>query len=756
MTCGLLIEGPLVTTDLLTKRSADLSTIDQPTIDRSTALSVLSTLHFSYPACRVREADVPDAVSIKNVFCSKEKCPSPSSRAKEKERRKKKKKKNQKRTVLMTELVKMVKSSDHPPHLKGIANGEARCAAITFAQVMGRAAAFHIPGGKETWLSLLKGLPLYEVLAPLLDVSNASPLYDPTRNALMKEAVDPLLRQINESGRNFIDLIEASQVWMEGLGKEASLPFYHERRVIRTCLCGSESLAMEHVAYFTIGPVQEPMEDLLLHEHEYTESMECKQCKKCTTHTVREQVHLKGMFVLVRVGLQEGEGMADAFSYPASFQQKKEQDGGQPHIQYGILAIGLSFPGHFTALLRSSVQGEWVHANDGVVEQVAERPQGARTALLLYARDAAVDAAAARMCQRDPGSLPLKVDIQFCQWSLRKRAAESQGHYPSLRELMKKGGMEIDEEAWEFLAELEGQELETVISQSPSPLAARKELKALKAARAPGNGKKTKSPLFASAAPKPQPKEGTPKVMGGPWSVQEGTLGNHEGQQQQPQAQKMAGSALEVRGSPPTSPTPVTLATLPQDANQMMTGLASGQSPPLSPSMVIVTARTELLSIGLARNPGMAPPPDDASTARATLERTAAAPGFLIGNHVRERLVQPHLLPGNPSARASMLAAEVRAIPDLYRWIVDGAPAPGPMVPPLHAQALRFVAENIQRRMDRLIVQTEIDACRAHRGVHEFISHHEMLSLLQNIGRADMLTATERAPQRRPGPKLEK
>jgi len=638
----------------------------------------------------------------------------------------------------MAELVKQDKTPGTQVSLKGVINEENRCAAIAFSQIMGRAAAYEVPGGAGTWLPSLQGHALYEVLAHLLDASNGSPLYVSSRKALSKEVVDPLLSLLPDaSGRANQDIIEATQLWMDSLGNDRALPFSHERIITRKCVCGHEELESGRVCYFTLPSVNETLEDLLLQAHTYEESLECMQCGTCNIHVVTEHVIFQGNFVLVRIELREGEDSGPEVDFPPAFAQTGVAQGGSVETRYGILAVGLSFPGHFTALLRSSVPRQWMHANDAVVQQIFERPKGSRTVLLLYGRDVAVDASAARICGRPPGGLPLSVNIQFAQWSLRKRTQDVQSPYPNLRAMMEEEGMEVNEGSWKFLAGLQGSELEAVIERSSKRLLVRREMTELKAARAPKD-RKSSPPLFAPVT-LTSGSQGVPMSSGGPPS-----------QQLQPSSTKsvMPSHQQQQAARSPPQPIPSTIGMPPPQQHQSGTGLqGSGCSPPLSPSEVIVSARMELLSASFARTPGTTGPPDDGVAARATLERTAPPQGFLVGQHVRDRLVQPHLLPGTPAARASQLAAEIREMPEVYRWILEGAPVQATALP-LHDQALRFVAQSVQRRMERLIVQTEVDTCRTQRGVHEYIAHHEMIQLLTNIGRSDMLTHTERAPRR--------
>jgi len=74
-----------------------------------------------------------------------------------------------------------------------------------------------------------------------------------------------------------VDIIEATQLWIDSLGNDRALPFSHERIITRKCACGQEEVETGRVCYFTLPAVSETLEDLLLQAHTYEESLECAE-----------------------------------------------------------------------------------------------------------------------------------------------------------------------------------------------------------------------------------------------------------------------------------------------------------------------------------------------------------------------------------------------------------------------------------------------------------------------------------------------
>ena len=156
----------------------------------------------------------------------------------------------------------------------------------------------------------------------------------------------------------------------------------------------------------------------------------------------------------------------------------------------------------------------------------------------------------------------------------------------------------------------------------------------------------------------------------------------------------------------------------------------------------------ELFSVRMARDGSFQGPPDDRATFRATVEMCRGVAPYTISPLCAERLISPRMLPaGQPSNRGTLLSGEVRNDANVFHWItvLRGRIDPIPGAPAHTLAALHLLGTSVNTRMIRIIAQGEVDAGRARRGVPEYVTHGELLTIIQETGFSELLSTSEQA-----------
>ena len=140
-------------------------------------------------------------------------------------------------------------------------------------------------------------------------------------------------------------------------------------------------------------------------------------------------------------------------------------------------------------------------------------------------------------------------------------------------------------------------------------------------------------------------------------------------------------------------------------------------------------------------------PDTDAGVARTTLQLLTPSVGYLLGEAVLRKILNPRtLVQGRCTSQASMIAKDLRRNGALFGYVVACMPLDGPGIgTPYQRACVMETAAGIQGRMSRVIVNSEIDICRAQRGITKFLTLPELLKVLMDTGNGHLLSTNERA-----------
>ena len=156
----------------------------------------------------------------------------------------------------------------------------------------------------------------------------------------------------------------------------------------------------------------------------------------------------------------------------------------------------------------------------------------------------------------------------------------------------------------------------------------------------------------------------------------------------------------------------------------------------------------ELFSVRMARDGSLQGPPDDRAAFRATVDMCRGTAPYTISQIVAERLIMPRMLQtGQCANRGTLLSEETRSDPNLFHWltVLRGRLDPIPGAPAYVLAGMNLLGTSVNNRMIRILAQGELDACRARRGVPEYVSHGEMQVIIQETGYSELLSISERA-----------